>query len=271
MNRRLTSSATAALALTTLITAPALAQRQAEPVDEPAPASPKAQAKIKAEPLITPRPDWMWPSLDATQPQGMADAQPGQFSELERRALAGAMVAGSLPLIIYGLGKLANTQRDHTQDRQVDAHAAGASIFAGMGMLAQGATMLAKDSPEVKRRREAMARSSATALTINPVLPLLERDAQQGRDRRNLGAGLLLAGGILGGAAIAALPVSDRTVDRRVLVGAGSAVALAGMGGAAYLYWTPPPEEDALKEAMQRQQQNEQRQQLKPRPESPDQ
>lgn len=262
MNRQLTSGVIS-LILLTLWAAPVWAQQE-EPELEPAPVEQQEPTTPKA--LVIPHPDWMWPSMNGTSPQGLADSQPGQFTELERRALAGAMVAGSLPLIIYGLSKLANTQRDHTNDRQVDAHAAGASIFAGMGMLAQGASMLDADSPETKRRRLAMANPS-TALTINPILPLLERDALEGKERRNLSAGLLLAGGILGGAAIAALPVSDRTVDRRVLVGAGSAVALAGMGGAAYLYWTQPPEQDALNEAMRRQQQQAQRQNLKPKEE----
>lgn len=260
MNRQLTSGVISLLLLT-LAATPVFAQQEQA---EPAPAAQQKPKKPKA--LVTPHPEWMWPSMDGASPQGLADSQPGQFTEIERRALAGAMVAGSLPLIIYGLGKLANTQRDHTRDRQVDAHAAGASIFAGMGMLAQGASMLDADSPEAKRRRLAMANPSS-ALTINPILPLLERDAHEGKERRNITAGLVLAGGILGGAAIAALPVSDRTVDRRVLVGAGTAVALAGMGGAAYLYWTPPPEEDALNEAMRRQQQQEQRPHLKPKEE----
>lgn len=240
-----------ALMLALLIPAQALAQDDA-PADLPT-AQPAEQPTAEAPPSVPPL--WLWPSLQ----NAPADPMSGQWTEVERKVLAGAMVAGSVPLILYGLGKLANTERDHSRDRHIEAHQAGASIFAGMGMLAQGAHELARDSPEAKRRAAKWAAQETSApISLNPVLPLLQAQAEVGRDRRSTQAVLVIAGGILLGAGIGALPVSDRVVDRRVLVATGVGVAAAGVGAAAYLHLTPSPEEEALAEAQQRQARMEQ-------------
>ena len=225
-------------------TKPAKTQALAAQDDE-ATTAPDATASPDGSPASADA-SWLWP-----QPDWALDAQAPEAqrkTELERRVIAAALVATGIPMLIYGLRDLAQAPQDHTQRRHVQAHQAGALLFAGMGQLATAATILHADSPEAQRRAPL-----AALMHLNPVLPLMAQEAERGHQDRTTKAAILMVGGLLTGAFIAAAPISDQVVDRRVLVGVGAGLGAASLGGAAYMLLTPSPEERVLHEAQQRQ------------------
>lgn len=179
---------------------------------------------------------------DATAPEFGANNQVQK--DFEAKLIGGIMLGASVPLFLYGLSQLGKRE-GFKSGRDVAAHRAGSQMFAGLGMAAQGTTILLKESNAAKKRAHLAPNH------YNNTLPLLQKEAERARSARNTGALLLAVGGILTGAAVGALPVSDRTVDRRALILTGLGIAGAGIAAGVVRYNTDAEEEKVFKEAVE--------------------
>jgi hypothetical protein len=184
------------------------------------------------------------------------DPGPAQNREAFERRLAGWTAIGiGLPAAAWGASRLGEAANE-TQDRAARnraAQAGGAALLGGAAVAAQGAAALREEDRKEKEARAAERRARlfpATQPAPDAFLITLERDAEVGRAQRDTAGTVVLLGGILAGALVAAIPSQDS--DRVALVIGGAALAAVSTASGIVLWNTPSSEELLLEEARQR-------------------
>lgn len=127
--------------------------------------------------------------------------------------------------------------------RNVTLNSLGAGVIGGAAMVAQGATLLLRNSEEARARAPY---KDGIPLYFHTGLSDVEADAREGRERRRTRAILWMTFAPIGGGVVGGFPTSK--IDRGVLVAAGSTIALTGLGIGLYHLVTKSPEERLLKE-----------------------
>ena len=178
-----------------------------------------------------------------TTPQGAS------LEGAQRKLVGAALLGVSVPMFVYGLQKVSEDAK-WVAGRDLTTREASAALFGGALNASQGALMLFTDSPEAKARAHINLDPKDYR---DPIVSMLHIDAIESRKARQTTGVLVGVGGVLAGALITFLPVPDNKVDRRVLLGAGLATALASAGAGAYLYNAKTEEEELFEAALERQ------------------
>ncbi len=183
------------------------------------------------------------------------DPGPAQNREAFERRLAGWTAIGlGVPAAAWGASKL-GAAANETQDRarrNRAAQAGGAALLGGAAVAAQGAATLREEDRKEREARAAERRAKlfpSARPTPNAFLLTLERDAEIGRAQRDTAGTVVLLGGILAGALVAAIPSEGS--DRVALVIGGATLAAVGTASGLVLWNTPSSEEILLEEARQ--------------------